>query len=34
MPQIVKKFIGVDKNSNNELQIGNKKMIRVKKSKK
>lgn len=34
MPQIVKKFIGVDKNSNNELQIGNKKKIRVKKSKK
>jgi hypothetical protein len=34
MPKIVKKFIGVNKNSNNELEIGNKKIIHVKKSKK
>jgi len=36
LPKIVKKFIGVEQgsNTNNELQIGNKKMIRIKKSKK
>jgi hypothetical protein len=36
LPRIVKTFIGVEQvsNSNNELQIGNKKMVRIKKSKK
>jgi hypothetical protein len=36
LPKIVKKFIGVENNSNsnNELQIGNKKMIRIKKKSK
>jgi hypothetical protein len=36
MPKIVKKFIGVEhgSNSNNELQIGNKRMIKIKKKSK
>ena len=36
MPKIVKKFIGVENSSNlnNELEIGNKKLIKIKKSKK
>jgi hypothetical protein len=36
LPKIVKKFIGVEQGSNlnNELQVGNKKIIRIKKSKK
>ena len=36
LPKVVQKFIGFESgsNSNNELQIGNKKMIRIKKSKK
>jgi hypothetical protein len=36
LPKIVKKFIGIEQgsNTNNELQIGNKRMIRIKKSKK
>jgi hypothetical protein len=36
LPKIIKTFIGVEhaSNSNNELQIGNKKMIKIKKSKK
>jgi hypothetical protein len=36
LPKIVQKFIGIENNSNsnNELQIGNKKMIKIKKSKK
>jgi hypothetical protein len=36
LPNIIKKFIGVEQesDSNNELKIGNTKMIRIKKVKK